>query len=485
MANIFGTILNNFHNTVLNTTGVQRDLDQLLRDLDVSRARGLMQDRDADVREAIAEYNPDDHKVMKEKRYKIRDGKDAYEYERLPRPWQRFINEVALFFLLGNPIKWQNDTEVADGATDPTEEAFVAFEELLKSIRFHATMREAKRLAGAETESAILFHIYRNDETFTSEVKALVIAKSKGYTLRPLFDQYGNMLAFGYGYQLKDGNNTIEHFDVQTADTIYNCTKGRIGWNVDITPNPTGKINVIYCQQNREWDGVQRRIERDEKTDSKTADANNYFATPKLIVDAEALESLPDSTKVAGEVILLRPGANGNTSGNAVRYLEPPRASEEYKIEKEALKQSILQDSLTPDFSYENLKGTGTLSGEAMRRQMILGYMKRDNLLEIYEPLVDRAKNLILAIMANVTHIRLRSQIERLEISFEFAEPFNEDASARTTETGNAYANGTCSLETAVRRIGFVGDVDEEIARIQAEKAASNEENIFGRGVEA
>jgi hypothetical protein len=477
MANAFFNIYNTLRNTVLNVAGIQRDLDQLLRDLDVSRARGLMQDRDEAVLEAIMEYNPETHKVML-RRDKPRKNDEPYRVEKLPRGWQEFINEIALFFLLGNPVKWSNDTEVTDGATDPTEKAFAAFEKFLQDTRFHATMREAKRLAGAETESAILFHLYRNEDTFTSEVKALVITKSKGYTLRPLFDQYGNMLAFGYGYHLKDGSNTVEHFDVQTADTLYNCTKGRIGWQVDILPNPTGKINIIYCRQEREWKNAQRRIERDEAIDSKNADVNNYFADPIAKATADVIASLSDPDTV-GKLIQLQ----GKES--EFGYVDIPDAPEMKKYEKEVLRQSILQDSFTPDFSYENLKGTGTLSGEAMRRQMILGYMKRDNLLEIYEPLVDRTRNLILAIMANVTHIRLRSQIERLEISHEFAEPFNEDASARTTETGNAYANGICSLETAVRRIGFVGDVDEEVARIQAEKAASNEENIFGRGVEA
>jgi hypothetical protein len=152
--------------------------------------------------------------------------------------------------------------------------------------------------------------------------------------------------------------------------------------------------------------------------------------------------------------------------------------------EKEVLRQSILQDSFTPDFSYENMKGMGTLSGEALRRALILGFMKRDNHLETYDTLIDREKNLILAIMANVTHIALRDQIAQLEISHEFAEPFGEDASAKTTETGRAYVDGICSLETAVRRIGFVGDVDEEVARIRAEKDTNREEDLFGRGID-
>lgn len=56
-------------------------------------------------------------------------------------------------------------------------------------------MRQAKRLAGAETESAKIYHIY--DDNGKPGVKVLVVSKSKGYNLRPLFDQYENRLRFG------------------------------------------------------------------------------------------------------------------------------------------------------------------------------------------------------------------------------------------------------------------------------------------------
>lgn len=464
--NIVTGIYNTLRNSVLNGLGVDRDLSQLLMDGDVSRARGLMQDRDVEVAEAIEEYRPETHKVM-ERRDKPRKGKEPYRVEKLPRRWQAFINEVALFFLLGNPIKWSNKFQVEDGAENPTQAAFDAFERFLSDNHFNAWMREAKRLAGAETESAMLFHVYRNESDFTPEVKILVIAKSKGYALRPLFDQYGNLLAFGYGYYLKEGNRTVEHFDIQTPTVIYNCKRGAIGWEVDSRPNPTGKINVIYFRQDKEWEGTQWRIERDEAIDSKTADTNNYFADPKLKITADVISSLPDSARDVGEVIQMQ----GN--GSVVEYLAPPTAPEMKNAEKEVLRQSILQDSFTPDFSYENMKGIGTLSGEALRRALILGYMKRENHLERYDELVKRIKSLVLAIMSNVTHISLRDQIAKLDISHSFSEPFMEDANTRMAEIGRLYGAGVISLKTAVSKIGLAGDIDKEIELIKSEKVAS------------
>lgn len=55
---------------------------------------------------------------------------------------------------------------------------------------------------------------------------------------------------------------------------------------------------------------------------------------------------------------------------------------------------------------------------------------------EIYDELVDREKNLILAIMMNVTHIHMRDKLATLKIEHEFSEPFNEDITARWQSIG-------------------------------------------------
>lgn len=448
-------------NTTFNSLGVDRSLEELLQSKDVSRAKSLLQNRDDEVLEAIAEYDPEQHKVMM-RRDKLRKKKEPYIVEKLPRRWQVVINEIALFFMLGNPIKWSR-TNAEEG-----NEAFPAFEQFMKDTRFNTTMRQAKRLAGSETESAKLYHIYRNEETFQPEVKVVVLSKSKGYTLRPLFDQYGSMLAFGYGYFLRENGNTVEHFDIQTPGNLYFCRKASVGWEVDVRPNPTGKINVIYYQQEKEWEGVQHRIERDEMVDSKSADTNNYFADPIAAASADVINAMADPETVGKLIQLQGPDS-------VFRYVEPPSSIEMKESEKKDLRDSILQDSFTPDFSYANMKGMGTLSGEALRRALILGYIKRDNRLEIYDLAVDREKNLILAIMKNVTHIHLRSEIEKLEIEFQFSEPFNEDEQSRWTEIGRAYSDGIISLETAVKLLSIAGDPTEEIERIKAEKQADYE----------
>lgn len=477
--NALSNIFNFLQNSIKNGLGVDRDLYQLIQDRDISKAKQVFQNRDVEVQEAIKEYNPNEHEVMN-RRDKPRKGKAPYVVQKLPRSWQKYINEIALFFLLAKPIVWRslNDVEVVEenGKKKAKEdEAFEAYKEFLRDTRFTTTMRQAKRKAGAETESAKIYHLYQDNGV--PKVKVLVISNSDGYTLRPLFDQYKNMIAFGYGYFLKESGKTVEHFDILTPNFIYRCKKDGIGWSVDVIFNPSGKINAIYYHQEKEWNGAEQRIARDEEVDSKAGDTNNYFADPIAKVTADILQSVPEGEDT-GKLVKMQ----GKDS--VFEYVEPPTATEMKDSEKKVLRESIHQDTFTPDFSFEAMIGRGDLSGDAIKRAMILGYIKRDNRLEIYDELVDREKNLIIAIMMNVTHIHLKKKLSELRLEHDFSEPFDEDKNTEWSAIGKAFTDGIISLETAVRLVGVSNPI-EEIQRIEEAKAKEKEEFNYPIGQEA
>lgn len=436
---------------VLNSSGVERNLYQLIQDGDISTAIGLMQDRDIEVNIAISEYNPQTHDVMKRPN-KYRKGDAPYISEKLTRTRQMYINEVELFFLLGNNIKWKK--------TAGDDEAFTLFTDFLKNQRFNSNMRQAKRLAGAETESAKLYHIYREENNIA--VKTVVLARSEGYQLRPLFDQYKNMTAFAYGYKLKENGKTVQHWDIQTPDFLFYCRKGNIGWDVETYPNPTKKINVLYYHQPKAWAGAERRLAREENLDSRIGDTNNYFSDPIAAATADVIDSMTDPNK-PGKLIQL----TGDNS--KFEYVNPPQSSETLKAEKQDLNDSILFDTFTPDFSFDKIKGLGTLSGEAIKRAMILGYIKRDNRKEIYDELVDREKNVVIAILKYI-HPDKAAALDSLDIEHEFAEPFNEDKEHTWAAIGKLYQDGICSLEQAVTMLALTDAPEEEIERIKSSK---------------
>lgn len=438
-----------FRNLALNSAGVERTLYELLEQNDISSVIELMQNHDDEVEEALKEYNPQTHDVMNRPNKSRKNAKE-YETEKLPRSRQRYINEVELFFLLGSPIKWE--------LTEGDEEAYSLFTEFLQEQRFDSLMRKAKRLAGAETESAKLYHIYRNDNTNERAVKALVLARSTGYKLRPLFDQYGNLSAFAYGYKLKEQGKTILHWDIQTADSLYYCKKGAIGWEVEQFPNPTGKINIVYYRQPKAWSGAERRLNREEMLDSKVGDTNNYFADPIAVATGDVIDSMTDPN---------RPGKLIQVIGHESKfeYLNPPQTSETRREEKSDLEKSILFDTFTPDLSFDNLKGLGTLSGSAIKNAMILGFIKRDNLKEIYEEMLDREKNIIIGILKYL-YPNKAVAFDEMKIKHEFTEPFAVDRQSDINQITQLYQVGLLSRESAISNIGIVDNASEEAQRI-------------------
>ncbi|WP_345799085.1 phage portal protein [Parabacteroides chongii] len=95
----------------------------------------------------------------------------------------------------------------------------------------------------------------------------------------------------------------------------------------------------------------------------------------------------------------------------------------------------------------------------------------------MYEIAVDREKNLILAIMKNVTHISLREKLDALQIDFEFSEPFQEDTDKRWSAIGKLRSDGIASIETAVKLLGLVDNPSDEIKSILEEKRQRESNN--------
>ena len=112
----------------------------------------------------------------------------------------------------------------------------------------------------------------------------------------------------------------------------------------------------------------------------------------------------------------------------------------------------------------------GTLSGEAIKRALIIGYIKRLKNLEIYDILVDREVKVIISVL-KCLHPDKTKLLDELVVSFEFQEPFEEDRQTRWSSIGSAYSIGIISLNTAVRLLGITDKPDEEVEKILREAA--------------
>ena len=437
-------------------------MDELIRDKDISKAITVFQNRDDIVEQAIKEYDPKSHKITF-KPDKQRKGKAPKITAKLSIPYQQLINEIENTFLYGNSPQW---TQTSQG----TDNAFEDFNEFLKTTRWNTTQRQLKRLAGAETEAAKLYYVYRDELTNESKVGVKILAKSKGDEIRPLFDQYDNMLSFGHGYYLKEGTKTVYHFDIYYPSVIWRSKKGNKGWETIPENNIIGKIPVIYVCQPEAWKGVQPLIDRTEELRSRVADVNDYVADPILKTSADiALGNRQNSSNGLPEPGIAGKGVTLPSKDSVFEYLTIDTAVDLKAKEIEDLDKCIKLMSMTPDLSFEALVAAGAPTGRALKRAMALGYMKRAKNIEIYAIAQDREANIIKAIIGNVLNLSLKTEMERLTVSCEFAEPFQDDVSEKINDIIRLKEAGLISTETAISLIDYIPNKDTELNRILKE----------------
>lgn len=462
-------LLNFFVNEVKAAVGYQQSFTELLESKDVTRALGMMSDRGVAAAENLKNYKVEKHKINERKDRAVFDKKGNFlrwtKRWKIPIPYQQFINEIALVFLYGRPVKW---TQISDG----TDEAFERYTKLLDDIRFSAAVRKCKRHAGAEGVSAILYHIYKEVDPETGRetphLLLKVLSKEDEDDIYTIKDQYGRLKAFGWGYSLTEsGNRTVSHIDIYTKDMIYLCKRGNLGWEVVYQVNPIGKIPVLLFEQEPESAQVEPMIRRTESLTSTDADVNDRFANPAMVATSEILNSLPKAEEEAKLYIL--------KNGGKVEYLTWDQASESKKNEYERLDKHILSKSFTPNIDFDNMKSLGNLSAKAIRKVMLLAVIKAGRHKEDHDGYMNRHAHLMLAIMGNVLDYAHRAEYQKLQLGHEFQEPFGDDVSEVLADALKQFGAGALSTRTLLEISYLVKNAKKELDQIKEERAEEDE----------
>lgn len=469
-------ILNVIKNEVKAAVGYQQSFSELLDSKDVTRALSMMHDHSAAAVDNLNDYEVGTHKVMSIPDKPVYDKKGNFirfvKKNKIPIPYQKYINEIALVFLYGRPVKW---TQLSEG----TDEAFEFYKSLMRNVRFDAHVREAKRAAGAEGTAAILYHVYKDKDGKPKLLLNTLCKRDKDdiYTIK---DQYKRLTAFAWGYYLTEaGGKTTYHVDIYTADTIYRARRGEYGWEVMVYKNAIGKIPVLLFEQEPEHADVQPMIERTESMESTDADVNDRFANPAMVATAEILNSLPKAEEEAKLFIL--------ENGGKVEYLTWDQASESKKNEFDRLNKHILSKSFTPEIDLDNMKSLGGMSAKAISKVMLLAIIKAERHKESHDGYMNRHASLMKAIMGNVLDYRHKSQHDALDMGHEFQEPFGDDVSELLADLSKQFNDGALSRETYLEMSYLVKDAKAEMERIKEEEAQRieqqkelNQMDVFG-----
>lgn len=480
-----------------NITMNLQDLLTLMQGGDMNRCQSLLETHCIveTLAESFSEYNPKDHKVTNktarpDKMLKEEDGNvtGTVTVARLPLAIQKKIVLVSAAFL-GTP-KLQCTPE-----GDAQENLFAGINKTWDDNKLDYSFKSIAKKVMAQRHAAELWYTKEADADYWNgtnidgkfKLSMKVLSACKGDTLYPVFDEYGDMVAFGRGYKIKDEEGKeINHFDVYTADQIYYSKNVNSSWlfadaarvyseGFKSIPNVIKKIPVIYYWQPlTEWEDVQPLIERLETKISNHADTNDYYDSP--IVKAKGDVKGFSGKGESGKVLEMSEGADAE-------YLTYDSLPESMRMEMENLQKFIYSLTSTPDVSFDNLKSLGYFSTVAMQTMFMDAHLKAADKEEIFGEGLQRRVNYIKAALS-VIDGKLKPALPMpVKPVFKYFLPENHVEQVETL--AKALGAGIISKETAIKLNPLVSDAKAEITEINTQGTSADENSTIAKTLKA
>lgn len=387
------------------------------------------------------------------------------EVTRLAIPVQKQIVGLAAIFLCGNPIQLAA-TPVEQVETD----LLTVITKTWKKNKLDYESKKLLKIMMSETEVAEIWWAEKADDFYWANtpnegrplrLRMKVLANSLGDSLYPVFNSFGDMIAFGREYTEKVDEKDVFHFDVYTDTTNYLAVKTAAGWEVKPESNPFKKIPVIYYSQPApEWEDVQTLIDRFEKTLSNHGDTNDYFGSPMVFVEGE-IEGFAEK----GEQGKVLQGKNGAKAS----YMSWDQSPKSMELEFKNLRSLIFDMTNTPDISFENMKGLGTFSGIALKMLFFGAHMKASEKEENFGKGIQRRINFLSQAMAILNMEKFKAATG-LDITprFEYYLPKN-DAEIIDMLVSATSGKPVMSVKQAVSRNPLVDNVEAELQNLKEE----------------
>lgn len=435
------------------------------------------------VAESRRQIDPTLHKVM-DKQYRpdkeinVRGKNNEIERRytepvgRSPLALQSLIVKRAVAFLFGNPVKLTADTTETDYTS-----VLSAVKRVFADVKENPLNREVARCLMTYKEVAEYWYIQQGETAdrygFPSEnkIRVSVFSAEHGDVLYPFFDDNKDLIAFSREYSVSKGSAVTTYFETYTKDYLYKWqTNDGTTAIVDGYPKPNilGKIPIVYAYQPKtEWADVQTLIERLELLLSNFADTNDYHASPKIFCQGK----INGFSKKAEQGTILQ-----GDPGSTVQYLTWNQAPESVRLEIDTLLKMIYTISQTPDISFDNVKGIGAISGTALRLLFMDSHLKVQEKSEIFEAYLQRRVNIVLAFLSkmNLKDADFTQKCKNIIITPEIQPYMIEDDTTKIANIAAAKAANIISPETGVSRLNWVKDVNEEIEKINADRAAES-----------
>ncbi len=420
------------------------------------------------------EYDPKLHPVMDLGLYPDKPGKKGVvKVTRTTRGLQRRAVKIMTGMMFGIPV---GRVYQFNGAEE--ERAAKLLEKIITANRIDTVNINRSIKLFAACEAATLWYAIKEPNNIYGEQSPLKL-KNRTFSpmskdrLFPLFDEYGDMVAFSLEYIRIENKKSITYFDTYTATEHYKWRNLNGQWeeveSEDITT--IGKIPVGYItRETPVWED-SNNITEIEWAYSRNG---NYLRRNSVPVFEIKEDNKIDFGKENDddERVILQLSANGSSG-----YQTWQQAIESLKFHTEGLERAFFSDIQLPNLSFEEMKSTAQ-SGESKRYMFMEAQIKVLEEQGAWLELFSRETSVIKA-FAKIMFPGLAGAFDAVQVT-NVITPFSmTDEKDTVNNVTNAVAGKIASRKTGVERLGWVRDVEKELEEIDGDEMNDLTEPTF------
>lgn len=354
---------------------------------------------------------------------------------------------------------------------DAERKAAKILESIYKKNKINSVNKERSKYLYASCEFVTIWYSQEMPTEYGGE-KTKIRLRCKSYSpmtgtkLYPLFDEFDDMIALSIEYTRKRGVITTTYFETYTADRHMRWSRTQSDWIEELDEVvKLGKIAGIYQYRDEPiWEDESDNVYEQEWQLSREGNYLRKNLKPKWVV-------CTDSTIEFG-------GEKGGdmTSRDVLKYPKDAQAGyktwdqaiDSLKFHIETLKQSFFSQLQLPEMSSDAMKSM-PMSAESRKMIFIDGQLKVTDESGLWYDSFDRELNVIRA-FTKFMFPNLKDAFDSLEVEM-LITPYqvqdeNEKVSRYMDATGG---KPVMSQKTAIERLGYVDNVEEELQRIADE----------------
>ncbi len=446
-------------------TSPERDAQSIISDL---KYKTIVVKPWADLRK---EYEPKEHPVMTDKNYRDKVTKRGIErVTRTTLGWQKLAVKRMTELMFAIPVQ-----RVYKPQTEDEKTVAQIMEAIFTKNRIDSLNIDRGKSLFASCETVTLWYSQEQPTVYAGmrsplKLRCKNFSPMNGDKLYPLFDEYDDLIALSIEYTRKEGDKTVTYFDTYTADEHIRWRTEDLGTVEELRESvELGKITGIYIHRDEPiWEDQSQNVYECEWTLSRNGNYIRKNARPNWVVFSD------NKVKYNGEQ------ANDNVGRNVLQYGQNDKAEyktwqqaiDSIKFHIEEIKRNFFMQLQLPDMSMENMKAT-PMSGEARKMMFIDAQLKVTDESGIWLEFFDREINVVRAFLKKM-YPQLTAAIDSLIVEVIITPYQIRDEAERINNLTNA-TNGKAimSQRTAVQNLGYVDDVDAELAEIAKESTAN------------